>query len=330
MRIPLYNIFGDNYILQLATEAENAKRRPTYVEIEEEDLTETLKLAAEIAEEREKSQRRFLLPLSENDNTTWNIALRCYNFPQNTSLSQVFRGFSQLKRCYDVTPPSFIKPEYYEFGRYPGRVEKGKIRVAPHYIILSAAGWVLTRVGRANVGGNQFVGVNVFSPQEGILYSLDKELKDSLLPGVKPETAFSLWISKKIADLVGISMPSFLRVYIMTDATLNRPTVIRGGFTIEVSKILSKKRLLTDELEEIAAKALKVDSGPGERLTSRNFYIKLANYIYEYINGSKKLEDLIYFANRDLLINVGSKDETLEELKRISSYVNEDLLKEMR
>jgi len=341
MQVPLYNIFGDNYILQLASEAKEARITTKYVEIEDSELEKVLGMASEIAEDKEKSQKKFYIPLSGNDRKPWEEALSCYNIPQTTALSQIFRGFSKVKECDEVSAPSFIKPEHYEFGRVPGKVEKEKIEVEPHYVILAAAGWVLTRIGSARVGNNEFVGVNVFSPQGGILYGLDKGLENSYIPGISPETAFSLWLSKKVSDLVKSNiMVSFLRVYIMTDAGGNKPNVINGGFTIDVGKILSKRELLTKELEIIAKRALEVgDRGDKEDKNkdknkkehiARDYYIRLVNYIYEYINGSKRIEDLLYFANRDLLMNLDSDDDKVKELRWISAYVNGELRKELK
>jgi len=325
MQVPLYNIFGDNYILQLAAEAKEARITPNYVEIEDGKLERVLGMAAEIAEDKEKLQKKFSISLSGNDKKPWEQALSCYNFPQAATLSQIFRGFSKVKECDEVSAPSFIKPEHYEFGRVPGKVEKEKIEVEPHYVILAAAGWVLTRIGKAKVGNNDYVGVNVFSPQGGILYELSKGLESSFLPGISPETAFSLWISKKVSDLVKDNITvSFLRVYIMTDAGGNKPNMINGGFTVEVDKILGKRDVLTDRLERIASKALNVDN------SMRDYYVRLVNYIYEYVNGSKRIEDLLYFANRDLLMNLDSNDDKVKELRLISAYVNGELLKELK
>lgn len=335
MRIPLYNTFGDNYIIQLATEAGGAKILPKCVEIDDDRLMEVLKLAAQIAKERERQKQEaikkskkqgnkvgILIPLHPNDRRYgWKGVLSCYGYTENTQLSEMFEKF-EVKKCDEVSAPTFIKPERYESDR-----AGGEVKVEPYYVILATAGWVLTRIGTIIEKKDKNVttiGVHVFSPEGGILYSLNKRIAGRLL-GTKPETAFSLWISKKVLDVLSANaFVSFLKVYTITDPIKNQPTVINGEFTVEVGKILAKAHLLTGDLEDIVLKALKSD------YEMRDYYIRLVNYIYEYINGAKRIEDLLYFANRDLLMNLKSKVKLKEDLKRVAYYVNRILIREMR
>jgi len=336
MKIPLHNTFGDNYIIQLATEAGEAKILPEYVEIDDDRLKDILELVAEIAKERERQKQEtikkskkqgnkvgILIPLHPNDRRYgWKGVLSCYGYTEDTQLSEMFENF-EVKECNKVSAPTFIKPERYEYDR-----AGGEVKVEPYFVILAAAGWVLTRIGTIieKKGKNIItIGVHVFSPEGGILYSLNKKIAGRL-PGIKPETAFSLWISKKVLDVLSANtFVSFLKVYTITDPIQNQPTVINGEFTVEVGKILAKADLLTGNLEDIVFKALKSD------YEMRDYYIRLVNYIYEYINGAKRIEDLLYFANRDFLVNLKSKDKKLkEDLKRVAYYVNRTLIREMR
>jgi hypothetical protein len=53
MEVPLYNIFGDNYIIQVATEAENSSIYNNKVEIDDDELRNVLNLAYKIAKNNE-------------------------------------------------------------------------------------------------------------------------------------------------------------------------------------------------------------------------------------------------------------------------------------
>ncbi|QXJ32152.1 type I-A CRISPR-associated protein CsaX [Saccharolobus shibatae] len=342
MEVPLYNIFGDNYIIQVATEAENSTIYNNKVEIDDDELRNVLNLAYKIAksnedaaaerrskakkkkgEEGETSTSNVILPLSGNDKNPWTETLKCYNFPTTASLSDVFKNFSQVKECEEVSAPSFVKPEFYEFGRSPGMVERArrvKLEVEPHYLIIAAAGWVLTRLGKAKVSEGESIGVNVFTPTRGILYSLIENV-NGIVPGIKPETAFALWIARKVVSSVTNPNVNVVRIYTMSDAVGQNPTTINGGFSIDLTKLLEKRDLLSERLEAIARNALSISSNMRER------YIVLANYIYEYLTGSKRLEDLLYFANRDLIMNLNSNDEKVRDLKLISAYVNGELIR---
>jgi len=342
MEVPLYNIFGDNYIIQVATEAENSSIYNNKVEIDDDELRNVLNLAYKIAknnedaaaerrgktkkkkgEEGETTTSNVILPLSGNDKNPWTETLKCYNFPTTVALSEVFKNFSQVKECEEVSAPSFVKPEFYQFGRSPGMVERTrrvKLEVEPHYLIIAAAGWVLTRLGKAMVSKGDYVGVNVFTPTRGILYSLIQNV-NGIIPGIKPETAFGLWIARKVVSSVTNPNVSVMRIYTISDAAGQNPTTINGGFSIDLTKLLEKRDLLSERLEAIARNALSISSNMRER------YIVLVNYIYEYLTGSKRLEDLLYFANRDLIMNLNSDEERVRDLKLISTYVNGELIR---
>ncbi|MGC8567284.1 MAG: type I-A CRISPR-associated protein CsaX [Caldisphaera sp.] len=332
MEIPLYNIFGDNYIIQCARETGNSNILSNKVEIDDNELRKVLKSAREIAKNMENRAAEIgisnILPLSRNDTSPWNKTLQYYRL-STTVLSEVFEHFERftdkLTSVKDkVSAPSFVKPEFYEYGRSPGMVErtrKVELQVEPYYLIIAAAGWVLTRLGKAKVNEGKYVGVHVF-PSKGSIFHLTQSVK-GVVPGIKPETAFGLWIAIKVKKSVA-GLFSMMRIYTISDATLRNPTTVNGGFYIDLTKLDEKKKLLNKELETIASNALRINSNMRER------YIVLANYIYEYLTGSKRLEDLLYFANRDLIMNLNSKKEDVNELRSISMYVNNDLMKELR
>jgi len=315
MKVNLYDMFGDNFIIQLAKEARDAKITEKYVVIDDDKLARVLKMVAEIAKEREKRQndeKVNILALSDNDRMNgWHDTLSCYGYNEDAPLSEIFQNFQPKEECEKVTATSFIKPDRYEKDK-AGK----KVRVEPNYIILATAGLILTRISTLYYKKNEIYGVHIFSPEGGILYSLNKKLK-GWVPGIKPEVAFSLWITKKILDIASSDVSvNYINTYIVADASRSTPTQIRAGFTIQINKILAKAHLLTDTLERIVAKALN------DNEENRNYYIRLTNYIYEYITGSKNINDVLYFANRDIL----SADNN--ELKDIMYYVNKILYNE--
>ncbi len=328
MKIPLYNIFGDNYILQIAREVgeENIDIQGDSIEIlNYNKLVEVLSLAAQLAETKERQLNRpNILPLSGNDKKPWIKALGCYDFNDSTPLSEILRNFSNIRNCNKVSLPSFVKPEFYEYTRTPGMVGRNRkkdIKVEPHYLIIASAGWLLTRIGNAAIGEGNYVGLNVFTPSKEILYSIVKSIGGRLIPGIKPETAFALWLAIKVVNSTINPNVSLFNIYLVSDASRKNPTTIKGGFSVDLVKLLEKKELLNNKLERIAENALNIKSDMRDR------YIVLINYIYDYLTGSKKLEDLLYFANRDLLMNLESNDQRIRDLHLISSYVNQDLVR---
>jgi len=329
MKIPLYDIFADNFIIQLATEAEDVEILQNYVQIDEDELMKLLKMIASIAEGKEKQkqeiikkaknkkqkegvERNIIIPFAGNDSRTgWKDTLSCYSYPENIQLSEILRNF-EIKECKKVASLSFMRPEWYEFNRSMKKVE---MKVDAHYVLLAMAGWVLTNISST---GNTFI--NIFSPQGGILFSLNKKIGGKI-PGVRPETAFSLWITKKILDtLSSNTIVSYIKVYTLSRGsnTIN----LTGEFNVDTARILSKPHLLTYTLERIAYSALQ------DKNELRDYYIRLVSYIYQYITNSKKIDELLYFANRDVLITEKSNDEVIKEVEEVSNYVNTVLYRE--
>lgn len=323
MKIPLYNIFGDNYIRQVAIEAEKYEEYNDYIEIDDKALRNVLDVASEIAKEKESTSKRGqnvnILPLSGNDKKAWESTLECYNFVKSATLSVVLKNFSETKECEEVTAPSFVKPEYYEFSRspgYPGK-NKSKLDVQPHYLIIAAAGWVLSRIGKAKLKEDDIVGINIFTDTRSLIYNLAKDI--NYIPGVKPETAFALWIASKLKAVN--ANPNVVKVYMISDAGGQQPTTIRGEFTLELGRLLrDKKEFITDELADIAKDALDSNS------ETKNYSAKVVTLIYEVLTGSKDIEELVYMANRDLVMNLESEDEKLRIMRKVSYYVNKVLI----
>lgn len=323
MKIPIYNIFGDNYIRQVAIEAEKYKEYKDYIEIDDNELKNVLNVASQIAEERESKSKKGkevnILPLSGNDKKAWEKSLECHNFNNTAPLSVVLKNFSGPKECEEVTAPSFVKPEYYEFSRIPGQPgkDKSKLEIQPYYLIVASAGWVLSRIGKAKLKENDWVGINIFTDTRSLIYNIVKDM--NVIPGIKPETAFALWIASKLKE--ANANPNVVKVYMLSDAGGQQPTTIRGEFTLELGRLLrDKKDFITNDLAQIASDALNSDS------ETKNYSAKVVNLIYEVLTGSKELEELIYIANRDLVMNLDSDDEKLRIMRKVSYYVNKVLI----
>jgi hypothetical protein len=201
--------------------------------------------------------------------------------------------------CEIDSLPSFIKPEFYEYGRVPGKPggEKSRMRVDGRYVILAIAGWLLSRVGTAKMG-NKWVGVHVFTTTKSLLYNTCGDFA-----GVKPETAFIILLAKRVIE--SNSNISSARVYLVSDAWGKNPTVILGGFTVDLSRFLEKKELINDDLIYLAEDALKSDN-ENQEFNTKDFSTRVVNLVYEIINGSKKVEELLYFTNREVSMEVVS------------------------
>jgi CRISPR-associated protein CsaX len=318
MRIPLYNIFGDNYVKQVAIEAGKYEILRNAIEIDDNLLKEVLKIAGDIAKSREEKNKNKIvniLPLSRNDKGAWEKILKCYNFGNIATLSEVLYKFSpEAEKCNVDTAPSFVKPEFYEHARIPGKPggSKSKMSVDGSYLVVAAAGWVLTRLGKVKVNEGNKLGVQLFTTTKSNLYKILENIK--CIPGIKPETAFAIWIADKIIN-VNLNVYT-LKVYLISDAVGQSPTTIEEGFVLDLNKLLMNKEMINDDIVYIASDALNIDSN------TRNYSAKIINLVYEVISGSKRIEDLLYFANRDLIMISESNDERIPLLKRISRYAN--------
>nr|MCG2909370.1 type I-A CRISPR-associated protein CsaX [Stygiolobus sp.] len=151
MLVPLYDIFGDNLVKQVGVNSGSYKftsvKGMPYIEIDDKELRITLDVAGQIAERLEKNKRRPI-PLSGNDKKPVEKVLKCFKFSPSDSISTVLKRFDlNSEPCEIDSLPSFIKPEFYEYGRVPGKPggEKSKMRVDGRYVILAIAGWLLSR-----------------------------------------------------------------------------------------------------------------------------------------------------------------------------------------
>ena len=303
MLVPLYDIFGDNLVKQVGVNSGSYKftsvKGMPYIEIDDKELSITLDVASQIAERLEKNKRR-VIPLSGNDKKPVEKVLKCFRFSPSDSISTVLKKFDlNSGPCEIDSLPSFIKPEFYEYGRVPGKPggEKSKMRVDGRYVILAIAGWLLSRVGTAKMG-NEWVGVHVFTTTKSLLYNAYGDFA-----GVKPETAFIILLAKRVIE--SNSNISSARVYLVSDAGGQNPTVILGGFTVDLSRFLEKKELINDDLIYLAEDALKSDN-ENQGFNTKDFSTRVVNLVYEIINGSKKVEELLYFTNREVSMEVVS------------------------
>ncbi|GAA5419847.1 type I-A CRISPR-associated protein CsaX [Sulfurisphaera tokodaii] len=302
MIVPLYNLFGDNLVTQLAVNTKELKpmtvKGKPYLEIDDKELRIALDTASDIAQKFEKDNKRPI-PLNANDKKVMEKILKCFNFSSSDPISYVLKNFNieQSKECYVDNVPSFIKPEYYEFVRIPGKPggQKMSVKVDSRYVILAIAGWLFSRIGYARVGG-ETIGVNVFTLTKSMLYNTYGQFS-----GVKPETAFIFLLADRV--IKSGSNISSARVYLMSDAGGQNPTVILGGFSIDFSKLLEKKELIDDDLIRLAQDATN-DQSP-----TNDFSARIVELVYEVIGGAKRVEDLVYLANRYVSMEITNAKE---------------------
>lgn len=325
MIIPLYNLFGDNLVMQVAVNAGEArtkiiKGRP-YIEIDDNELRMALDTASNVALEFEEENRRPI-PLNGNDKKVINKMLECLNFTSSDPISKILKNFDPQfnKECYIDNVPSFIKPEYYEYIRIPGTPggKKFSVKVDARYVILAIAGWLFSRIGFAKIG-DKTIGVNVFTSTKSMLYTTYGQFS-----GVKPEVAFIFLLADRV--IKSASNISSARVYLISDAAGQNPTVILGGFSVDLSKLLEKKELIDEDLIRIAQDATN-ESSP-----TNDFSTKVVELVYEVINGAKKLEDLVYLTNRYISMEINNVNEFCKNNKIYCTayHYSQKLLSEMK
>ncbi|MEW9492617.1 MAG: hypothetical protein TQ35_0010545, partial [Candidatus Aramenus sulfurataquae] len=321
VRIPLYNIFGDNFIIALASLAKNARRSEDSVEFNDMSLKNALLTASQLSKQRkitdEKGKETELdFPKRGSDKKPFNEALQCFNIPGGAPVSDILSKFAAsipsipklLSTCKKVTAPLMLRPEHYENVRTPGfyrRIQaKNKTKVSPVYILASLAGWVLTRLGGIPVGkknGNiVYVGVYAFpievEERFGMIPSLLKELGTKGVPGTGPSTALAIWLASKM--LKSHALIDQLMIYTVLEPTPTNPPAVKNGQLISVGRLLSNEgfKEIHEEAGAIAEKALSPN--PWE-CDANNFSVKFSNLLFEVLSGSKREVELAYLANRE-------------------------------
>ncbi|BBD73572.1 hypothetical protein HS1genome_1961 [Sulfodiicoccus acidiphilus] len=292
--------------------AKGARRVESGVDVKKEELLNVIKLGAELAEVRESSPNRpvMLLPMSGNDKKPFQELLKCLNVTAFT-LSEVLRKYGDTRDECEVSALSFMKPELYEYSRVPGYKgsRKEKIKVNANYAVVSMAGWVLSRLGKARIGRDS-VGVHLFPLDVDSRYGVLPEfLKDvEKIPGIAPVTAFTLWLASKLVRR-GVAVEQ-LMMYAVHDAGGMSPASIAGGWLIGLDRVLKNRSVLSeagDLLEEVVLDAMSLES------KTRAFSIRVSNALYDVLNGSGSLEEFLYFSNRGALEAWRTNDKRLLE-----------------
>jgi len=341
VRVRLYGVFGDNYVIAVASLA-NGRRVGDWVEIQDPELVGSMRVGAEVARVREdriakgmerrgKAKREGpirLLPLSRNDRNAFEDALSCYNIPAQSSVSEILSKFDvKPRQCQSVTAPSFVKPEFYEYSRSPGYAgnRKVEVRVDPTYLLVSILGWVLTRLGSARVGKEGRVGVHVFPMGADQSLSVLPELLKGVdnIPGIYPMTAFNLWLaSTMISKGAVVNVP--MKVYAVEDAAGQSPAAINSGYVVDVRRILGHQIVgdqgVVNAVLGLTWEALSPDAD------NRAFAIRACDLLFEVIMGSKREEDLLYFANRELYsARMIGTEEKLDRVYKLASFISRRL-----
>jgi len=316
MLVNTYDVFGDYYVITVASLAEG-QWRGRGIEIPDNRFLEVMQLASSLARGREEEimERRGkskeatgvprILPMTGNDKKPFERALSCLNIPPRSMISEILRKVNpdMAKRdCPKVTAPSFVKPDMYEHGRYPGY--KGntevEVEVDPVYLVVAVAGWVLSRLGETMMNKGERIGVHLFpvnvDRQFTVLPSLVRDMPK--IPGFFPSTAFLLWLTYQMVKSKAV-ISSGLNIYAVSDAAGQSPAAVVSGYTTSVERLLDYK-IFKDRrafaLEAVTAEALKYDSK--ER---RNLAIRISNLLYEVLMGSRRSEELMYIVNREIL-----------------------------
>ncbi|ABP95300.1 MULTISPECIES: type I-A CRISPR-associated protein CsaX [Metallosphaera] len=331
MLVNTYDIFGDYYVITVASLGEG-QWRGRGLEIPDNRFLDVMQLASSLARGKEEERRKRIektkkiegilriLPLSGNDKKPFEQALSCLNIPTQSTISEILGKANPdmaKKECQKVSAPSFVKPEMYEYGKYPGYrgSTKVEVKVDPVYLVVAVAGWVISRLGEAMISNSDRVGIHLFPVSVDRQFSvLPSLVKDSpLIPGFYPSTAFLLWLAYQMVSRKA-EIRSGINIYAVSDAGGQSPTTVVGGFTTSVERLLENK-IFRDEqayaVEAVTREALRYDSG------KRDYAIRISNLLYEVLMGSRRSEELMYFANRELLsINLtkSKEDKRLYEM----------------
>ncbi|WP_246263951.1 type I-A CRISPR-associated protein CsaX [Metallosphaera tengchongensis] len=332
MTVPLYDIFGDNFVITLASLTSNARRTLDSVEFDERELRDALLTASEVAKAREGAGK-FDFPRSGNDKRSFSASLKCFNIPEgtpvSTALEKVANSLSPQPSCEEVSSLSMLKPEFYEYARTPGFYggRKTGIEVSPTYVMLSVAGWVLSRLGRAPVANREYVGVYAFpidiDRKFSTIPSLLKSLGNGMIPGTEPATALSIWLASKMLESKAIVDQVML--YFMSEPGGQSPARVTSGQIVSVERLVKHKKFsdVHKTAEIIARRALSPDPWECDK---GGFSVRFSNLLFEVLTGSRREVELTYFANREYMSWRNSDDdkkkECLDYYKSASSIAN--------
>lgn len=345
IKVPLYGIFGDNFIRQVAVEVgeyrEVVSGNRTFIEVDSNDLLNVLKMASDRAKNMNK-----VVPMNNNDQGIYNKILNSLGLSGADPMWKVLSSYKPNNNDFvkdELSPISFLKPDIYEYARLPGKPggtpARNIIKVSLGYTVLAMAGWVLSRLGSTQLNENEWVGVHAFSSVRTSLQTLIGHLlkvRKGLLPGIKPETALSLWLAINTIKANIVVDNFILEIYVVSDAYGRKSTTLKGGFAVNLSRLITRKELLmpgnessmdSPYLERLATTALETNS---RRAYERDFAIRFTNLVYEYVNGSRRLEDLLYYAYREYVVNMKGSDFFANNPARYYAYrYAEDLTKEL-
>ncbi|MCG3109174.1 hypothetical protein L3N51_01464 [Metallosphaera sp. J1] len=332
MLVNTYDVFGDYYVITVASLA-GGRWSDGRVEIPDQEFLNVIQTASSLARQREEERRKRIektkkikgvlrvLPLSGNDKKPFEQALTCLNIPTQSTISEILNkvtpNMKVTPQCSKISAPSFVKPEMYEYGKYPGYrgSTKVELKVDPIYLMVATAGWVISRLGEAKVGNNDRIGIHLFPVDVDHLFSpLPSLVKSSpFIPGFYPSTAFLLWLAYQMVSRRA-EITSGMNIYAVSDAGGSSPASVVGGFTTSVERLLRSEIFKSDVayvVERISSEALRYDS------SRRDFAIRISNLLYEILMGSRRVEELVYFTNRELLSIRMRKSKVSDEERKL-------------
>jgi len=263
-------------------------------------------IAREIEEKRrgKKDQTPFIIPLTANEKKSYQEILKELNIQSDAPISDVlekyFQSMTEKTNESTYTCPSCLAPEFYEFNRVLGYTESRRKsdkykKLSFDGYMLGIAGYVTSYLDRVKITGNQFVEVHLLPNVEGAhpeitmnWVEMYKKLRFGI-EGLTPVTSLLMWLSLKT------NYQGTVQLIALNPAVGKNPTVVWSTFNLD----LTHTSKIFGELEENYKKILERLLIDTFNQTGTNFTIKTSQLIFEAINGTKPLEELLYVGSRE-------------------------------
>lgn len=268
-----------------------------------------VQIAREIEEKRKgkKDQTPFIIPLTaKNEKRSYQEKiLKELNIQNDAPISDVlekyFRSMTEKTNDSTYTCPSCLAPEFYEFNRVLGYTESRRKsdkykKLSFDGYMLGIAGYVTSYLDRVKITGNQFVEVHLLPNVEGAhpeitmnWVEMYKKLRFGI-EGLTPVTSLLMWLSLKT------NYRGTVQLIALNTGWGQNPTTIWNAFNLD----LTRTSEIFSELEENYKKMLeRLLIDVFNQTVTNNFAIKISQLIFEAINRTKPLEELLYVGSRE-------------------------------
>jgi len=265
-------------------------------------------IAREIEEKRrgKKDQTPFIIPLTaKNEKKCYQKILKELNIQSDAPISDVlekyFQSMTEKTNESTYTCPSCLAPEFYEFNRVLGYTESRRKsdkykKLSFDGYMLGIAGYVTSYLDRVKITRDRFVEVHLLPNVEGAhpeitmnWVEMYKKLRFGI-EGLTPVTSLLMWLSLKT------NYRGTVQLIALNTARGQNPTTIWNTFNLD----LTRTSEIFSKLEENYKKMLeRLLIDVFNQTVTNNFAIKISQLIFEAINQTKPLEELLYVGSRE-------------------------------